>query len=115
MEAALQHVYDTLRNSSTVTDEIAAANMFPLVAPIETAGDFLTFQLESSGKFTKDLVKEYDITINVFCNNLLEAAQKADIIEGVLSNNKFRLRSESTQYAEDYATAYISLVFNLKL
>lgn len=115
MYLAAKHVYDNLKDNATITAAIAAANMFPVVAQDSTVGDFLIYQVESAGVVTKDFKSQYQVEISVFCDSILEAAQKADIITGELIANNFRITSEAMAYAQDLRTAYINLVFNFKL
>lgn len=115
MYSALAFVKDQLTGNSTITDEIAAGNMYPVLASDTVTGDFLTFSVQSVGVVTKERLSEYSVTINVFGNTILEAAQKGDVISTELVNNSFRLQSEGIQYTEDLQRAYINLVFNFKI
>tara|TARA_R100000030_G_scaffold79737_1_gene62636 strand:+ start:195 stop:548 length:354 start_codon:yes stop_codon:yes gene_type:complete len=117
MRNALIFLKDQLTGNSLITDEVPAANIYPLIAASKVPeNDFIVFSCERQGRFTKDGLKDYSATVMVFKSNLLEAATVADIIEEQLTNHE-RIYGEtsSAQYSEDFETAYINLTFTFKI
>lgn len=122
MYSALKFIADELNNNSTITDEfpsssnISGFNIFPGIADSETEGSFLVFMVRRNGRFTKDRLNAYECEISVFSDSIMQAAQKADIVEEELTNNvKIYGRASDVQITEDQTKAYINLIFTFKL
>lgn len=115
MYTAAEYIYNELVGSTAITAQIPTANMYAIIAPIETSGDFLTYSLTGDGTATKDRSGDYTVEINVFVDGVLSATQKADVISNhFLENTSLRLRSESMRFTQDLQRAYISLTFTFK-
>jgi hypothetical protein len=109
-------ISETLTQSTLVTDEIPAANIYPVLAPADFEGDFMTYDAARGGIVTKDQVAEYDVTLNIYCDNVLEAIEKTAVIEGVLIDQKdIRSRGASVEYTESLERAYVQLKLTLKI
>ena len=116
MYNALLFIKEQLTDNPIITDEIPASNIYPVIAAAEVAGDFITYTVGRNTKFTKDGLISYDCDVTIYGDDILEAAQKADIIQTELTNNKsiYGL-SASVDYTEDYQRAYIKINLTLKI
>ena len=117
MYSALLFIKKQLTDNIVITAQIPADNMYPLVASAKVdAEDFVVFNVQRSGNFTKDIQQSYTSEIQVFGSDILEAAQKADIIELELTNhNLIRSTFASVELTEDLERAYIKILFTFKI
>lgn len=122
MYNALKFIADELNNNATITAEfpsssnITGYNIFPGLADGETQGDFLVFMVRRISRFSKDSLNRYECEISVFGDSIMEAAQKADIVQTELTNNKIIYGdSANVEITEDQTRAFINLLFTFKL
>lgn len=116
MYNAFIFIAETLTQSSIITNEIAANKIYPVTAESDIEGDFLVYTASRDGITTKDEIAQYDVTLQIFGDNILEAIQKATIIEGVLIEEKnIRSRGASVQYTELLYRGYVELKLTLKI
>ncbi len=116
MFTALEFIKDQLITNANIIAEIPAANCYPVIAPVETTGDFLVFSVDRNSKFTKDSLGEYEAEIQVFSTNIMDAANKADIIELELTNHeRIYGLSAGVKYTEDFTRAWINLILTFKI
>lgn len=116
MYNALLFIKNILTTTSAITDEIPADNIYPVVASATVTGDYLVYNITRDNPFTKDALMKYELEVTVFADDILEAAQKADIIETQLTNNKeiFGLGA-TVEYIEDYKKAFVKLNLTFKI
>ncbi len=116
MYNALVFIKNILTNTAEITAQIPAANIYPLVASAKVTGDFVIYTVSRESKFTKDALMEFNCEVTVYADDILEAAQKADIIETQLTNYKEIFgQSATVNYTEDYKKAYIKINLTLKI
>jgi len=116
MYNALLFIKEQLTDNATITAQIPAANIYPVIASAEVAGDFVVYNVQREGRYTKDLLSTYSSEIDVFGDDILEATQKADIIELELTNHdKIIGTSASVAYSVDLQKAFVKLIFTFKI
>ena len=117
MYNALLFLKQQLVDNSTITNEVPAANIYPVLAAAKVnKKNFMVFTASREGKFTKDQVAKYNAEVYVFADNILEAARISDIVEEQLTNNKSIYgQSASVEITEDYEDAFVKLIFTFKI
>jgi len=117
MYNALLFLKQQLVDNSTITNEVPAANIYPLLAASKVdKTNFIVFTVRRDSPFTKDNVAKYNAEVYVFADNILKAAQVSDIVEEQLTNHK-RIygQSASIEITEDYEDAFVKLIFTFKI
>ncbi len=122
MYNAFVFISDLLTGNTTITDEfptstnVEGPNIFAGIADSETEGDFMVYLVRRNSTFTKNGLQEYEAEISVFADSIMEAAQKADIVQTELTNHpRIYGSSADVQLTEDRTRAYINLIFTFKI
>lgn len=116
MYNAFQFLANVLTNTSGITDQVAAAKIYPVVASGEVEAEFLTYRVGREGIATKEQIAEYRGVLHLFSETIETAIQKADVIEAeLIATKKIRSRGASVAYAEDYQRAYVELIITFKI
>ena len=117
MYNALLFLKQQLVDNSTITNEIPAANIYPLIASAKVdKNNFMVFSASRDGRFTKDSVSKYNAEVRIFSENLLEAARISDIVEEQLTNHQLIFGTGATPaFTENYDDVYMSLIFTFKI
>ncbi|MAM27428.1 MAG: hypothetical protein CMC13_00240 [Flavobacteriaceae bacterium] len=117
MYNALLFLKEQLVDNSTITNEVPAENIYPLIAAAKVdINNFMVFSATREGRFTKDKAANYNAEVRVFASNLLEAARISDIVEEELTNHNIIFGNGArATFTEDYKNVYISLIFTFKI
>ena len=116
MYNALLFIKEQLTENALITAQISADNIYPIIAAAEVEGDFITYTVSRDNQFTKDGLTAYTSDIEVFADDVLEAAQKADIVQLQLTTHeKIYGESAGVFYSQDLKRAYVKLIFTFKI
>ena len=116
MYQAFIFLKNLLTNSAVITAQIPATNIYPIVAAATVQGDFIVYKIKRDKPYTKDNLMQYSCEVLIFADDILEAAQKADIVETELTNNnQIYGLSASVDYIEYFKKAYVKLDLTFKI
>tara|TARA_R110000772_G_scaffold153261_1_gene264239 strand:+ start:9794 stop:10144 length:351 start_codon:yes stop_codon:yes gene_type:complete len=115
METVFIYIFGVLSGATAITDLVPTAKIFPVLAPQDTAGDFIVFNVSRESVLTKNGLSDYRVGIYGYLTDGLEAVRMADIIEGVLSaDRKFKLGSAEIEYQDSMQKCELKLILTFK-
>jgi len=113
MEALLAYIYQQITASSLMAS-LDADNVYPVVAPVETAGQFVLYTASRVNRYTKDGLGDYAVSIWVYASNILDAAALSDTLENDLTGGAFYSEGAVAGYSDDYNKGFIKTEYKLK-
>jgi len=115
-----QIIFNGLIADQNITD-LFDLKIYPLLAPGETAGSFITYKVIQNGSATKDGIADYTMIIENYADDYLQALNEAATITTAVKSINYNTRvykfNEGTKnpgITEQHKT-FVTQSFNIKI